>query len=994
MNRLLLIYLLVIPFGDISAFQNHLTPENEKALPASDQAAPVLETFDFEFQTEENYAGGVQRAWVKNFASGRIASDDRARAIAVDQFGNVYVTGAIRNANGYSDYATVKYNANGVLQWTARYDGPGNGDDEAKAIAVDRAGNVLVTGTSAAGTNKYEYTTIKYNAAGKELWVAHWGDSNFSSHGYYGSAITVDISDHIIVTCPYGTIKYDRYGHEEWSNRLPGRALFVNELSHVYVLGGGVTKYDANGNRLWNTDGIGGASTAFVVDDSGRVYVTGYYYYYVPDDHEGDQYADYLTVKYDATGKKLWSARYDSSGRNIATAIGIDQAGNVYVTGNSGTIKYNAAGVQSWYMEQTASFLAVNNFGDLYLAGTYRNAYNHDYVVAKYHADTATQKWLTRFDNTSTDWARAFVIDRTGNLYITGESILVATAYDYATIKYNSRGVKQWVAYYNGSEHFSSDDGAALAADNEGNVYVTGNSTGDFLTIKYSATGVRQWMARYGTRKSDDAPIGIALDDFNNVYVVGGSYAGDGVTPNSVVTIKYNTSGVQKWVARYSTPGTKGDVPKGMMVDKSGNVYIAGTTGRSYSNADYFIIKYNSAGKQEWFAGYDERGKYDDAAAMAVDDSGNVYVTGFSQGFLSNQDIATLKYNTNGQKQWQRRYKREGSAYGYLASGIAVDHRGNVFVIGHDANDYTVIKYDHAGTFKWNAYRGETAAPYTGHWANDVAVDKIGNIYVTGYNRTNIVGDSVVYKTIKYNPAGTKQWTAQFKTGYQDWNREAKLALDQFNNVYVTGFNSCSAKGTFDYVTIKYNIRGEQEWMACYKGKAESSPYSKDGKPAYANAIALDKTGNVYVTGSYGYGYSYTNKFMTTIKYVQTTLPDKSFEAAANSTHQPVSYSLAQNYPNPFWSAATSPAFGGGNPSTTIRYAIAKPGHVTLKVYNLHGQEIAALVNENQAAGAHEIQWRPTATPSGEYLYRLQVADPARGGAGDFSATKKIILLK
>ena len=88
----------------------------------------------------------------------------------------------------------------------------------------------------------------------------------------------------------------------------------------------------------------------------------------------------------------------------------------------------------------------------------------------------------------------------------------------------------------------------------------------------------------------------------------------------------------------------------------------------------------------------------------------------------------------------------------------------------------------------------------------------------------------------------------------------------------------------------------------------------------------------------------------------------------------PQAYGLKQNYPNPF------------NPSTTIRYALPRAGHVTLKVYNLIGEEIAVLVSAQRAAGEHEVHWNPAGLPSGVYFSRLQ--------AGEFVATRKLLLVR
>lgn len=90
--------------------------------------------------------------------------------------------------------------------------------------------------------------------------------------------------------------------------------------------------------------------------------------------------------------------------------------------------------------------------------------------------------------------------------------------------------------------------------------------------------------------------------------------------------------------------------------------------------------------------------------------------------------------------------------------------------------------------------------------------------------------------------------------------------------------------------------------------------------------------------------------------------------------YNPTSFSLAQNFPNPF------------NPTTTIQYSLPKAENVTLKIYNLLGEEVKTLVNDYQQAGKHSVQFNSNNLASGIYLYRLQ--------AGSFIHTKKMILIK
>ena len=110
------------------------------------------------------------------------ALDRRTKyAIALDDSNNVYVTGeSIQDTITFTDYATLKYNSNGILQWSNRYNGPFNGDDYANSIAIDSIGNVYVSGSIKDQFLYGDYAIIKYSRAGKEEWVKiYGGSSNF-----------------------------------------------------------------------------------------------------------------------------------------------------------------------------------------------------------------------------------------------------------------------------------------------------------------------------------------------------------------------------------------------------------------------------------------------------------------------------------------------------------------------------------------------------------------------------------------------------------------------------------------------------------------------------------------------------------------------------------------------------------------------------------------------------------------------------------------------
>jgi hypothetical protein len=426
--------------------------------------------------------------------------------------------------------------------------------------------------------------------------------------------------------------------------------------------------------------------------------------------------------------------------------------------------------------------------------------------------------------------------------------------------------VQAWVALYNGPAN-SFDNAKAMAVDGAGNVYVTGttDATGnfdfDYATVKYDASGTQQWVATYnGTGNGTDHAYAIAVDGSGNVYVTGTSL---GTSSNyDYATIKYDASGTQQWVARYNGTGNGIDTPTALAVDSSGNVYVTGFSGGSGSGNDYATIKYDTAGTQLWATCYNGPGNGEDLAnALAIDGSGNVYVTGASFGSDSDSDYATIKYDAAGTQQWAARYNGPGNGYD-SATAIAVDNLGNTYVTGtsfgsrRTDSDYATIKYDAAGTQQWAArYNG----PGNGYdQASAIAVDSAGDIHVAGSSIGS--GTDNDYATVKYDATGTEEWVARYNGPGNDSDVASSMALDGSGNTYVTGF-TLNTPVDSDCATVKYDPTGAQEWVVTYGGPAKDS----DG----ANAIVADSSGNIYVTG-YSVGVTSDSDYLT-IKYVQTT---------------------------------------------------------------------------------------------------------------------------
>jgi Beta-propeller repeat len=421
----------------------------------------------------------------------------------------------------------------------------------------------------------------------------------------------------------------------------------------------------------------------------------------------------------------------------------------------------------------------------------------------------AQQAWVAHYNGPANDVdvPETMDVDDAGNVYVSGYSAGSDGLLDYATVKYDSAGLQQWVARYNGPAN-NYDIATAIAADHAGNVYVTGESVGsatsfDYATIKYDSAGNQQWVARYnGPGNGTDEGTAIAVDDAGNIYVTGNS-VGSGAGAD-YATIKYNADGQQQWVARYNGPGNADDIPVALELDTSGNVYVTGHSLGSGSGYDYATVKYDSAGQQQWEARYNGPGNGGDVASdIAVDDLGNVYVTGGSTGLTTEVDIATIKYNSSGQEQWVATYNGPGNSVDY-AEAIAIDDFNNIYVAGASTSallqyNFATLKYNAAGQQAWVA---EYSGVGTGdNQADEIEIDSSGNVYVTGESLG--FGTANDYATVKYDSTGQEQWVARYDGPANGDDFASGLAIDTSNNIYVTG-RSTGLGTAFDYTTVKY----------------------------------------------------------------------------------------------------------------------------------------------------------------------------------------------
>lgn len=426
-----------------------------------------------------------------------------------------------------------------------------------------------------------------------------------------------------------------------------------------------------------------------------------------------------------------------------------------------------------------------------------------------------------------------------------------------------------WTRHHASGINPPDNQAYGIAVDNDGNVYVTGARTSadcgrDYCTIKINPSGQLLWEETYnGDGNGDDWAVAIAVDDEGNVYVTGASYGIE--TDLDIVTIKYDTDGNEQWVARYNGPVNGEDYAYDIAIDAQGNVYVVGVSwgGESWSEGtdyDYAVVKYNSEGMMQWLVRYDRVNGWDEATAIAVDGEGNVYVTGWAWTSEGAWDYTTMKLDTNGQGVWIAYYGGPANDLDF-ARDIAVDEEGNVYVTGWSKGigtgfDYATIKYDCEGKMQW-------VARFNGcgngdDYAFALALDSHGNPHVTGWGKG--VGTGTDYFTLKYDTDGNQLWFAGHNGPGNGNDHAFDIAVDNNGNVFVTGEIWLLRPTTpfdYDFGTVKYNANGDIQWAPGYD-------HPGGGSNDCASAIAIDNRGCIYVTGWSAFNGA---TIFTTIKY-------------------------------------------------------------------------------------------------------------------------------
>jgi hypothetical protein len=387
-------------------------------------------------------------------------------------------------------------------------------------------------------------------------------DGNLIVGGYsYGIGSAVD----------YLTIKYTPDGIALWTNRYDGPEHGTDRIEMVEVDGSGgvyvsgksgtnivTIKYLSDGTPVW-TNSYAGADVLFLagfaVDANGNTYL-------LPLEFSSDFI---VTIKYDISGNVAWTKSFRSSATSTDSPaeIAVDAAGNIFVTGS--TFDPSLGGNTS--------------------------------VTIKY-AGNGSMLWTNRYSfDVGGGYGTRVLVDPQGNVVVAAEFHGLAGD-RYGVIKYSNLGAALWTNVIVGP-NYGGGGVPEIATDAAGNVFLVGGTVGaalgDFTTIKYSNTGLPLWTNRFVDPNAGNATFfGAATDNAGNLYWSIGSASPGGANYN-YVTVKYAANGVAAWTNRYNGPANASDLPRAMIVDKAGGVYVTGTSssgGTSFSALDWATVKY------------------------------------------------------------------------------------------------------------------------------------------------------------------------------------------------------------------------------------------------------------------------------------------------------------------------------------------------------------------------------------------------------------------
>jgi hypothetical protein len=729
----------------------------------------------------------------------------------------------------------LKYDSAGTLIWSYTYNGTGSAADLVSAITVNaNANDIYLTGASVGSATLFDYTTIKLNSSGTVVWN--------NRYNYIGADLPFDID-------------------------ISGSNVLVNGSSQSTLADWDYAQvsYTTSGTPIdtLRTTGTGigfDHATQAVTDNQGYVYITGTY-------ANTSNGLDYKTIKLNPQGVVEWIATFDGEAHqdDIANSIGVDYFGNVYVTGKSRnsnstddycTIKYNSAGTQQWVKyynngyHDIANKLIVGDDNNIYVTGESSNANNKDFATIAYQ-DNGDSLWSIRFNGAyNSDDMASNIEKHDGFIYVSGQSKVSATNYQYITIAYGEASFEEIPDPFNettGSIWYYPNYGQ-LANDTGGVAYITQYSQNMNPAMYFDKSLVSYVFSKIdvdSTTLDTIHRIDMHFMDAENNRIYTDVYAVDKESEhslnfylphcnNGVVDVKGNKTvfidELYRGIDLYFTSNQAG-AKHYFVLDKNSrlsniSIWMQGADSVTSSQGKFSI--YSSIGKLT----------YDSLVAYEVDATGAI---------IPNTMQAVSMYADNVDGYWHF------TPFNYNANNTLV-----IMAKQKIAQAASQPEYFNIG---WSTYFGGSGEDAL----QDIKVDDDGGQYLGGNTSTNQFPLNLgVYTNLnenqglrdaialKFDQQEKLEWITYYG-GSKDEELSA-IAINSLNNLYAVG-STYSTNIPFPSISNGYidDFNDELLDMMIFKltenGYLDWSTYYGNDGGDIANDVVIDNQNNVYIVG-------------------------------------------------------------------------------------------------------------------------------------------------
>jgi uncharacterized delta-60 repeat protein len=395
---------------------------------------------------------------------------------------------------------------------------------------------------------------------------------------------------------------------------------------------------------------------------------------------------------------------------------------SLFVSVNS-TAQVDTAWTRLWdsqYWDEAHAVTTDDN-NNVYIAGwNYEWGVNYDFIFAKYDA-AGNLQWSKVRNYAGGDQASHILYDHQGNIYIGGfvNGSYSTTGGSFCLMKYSVNGDSVW-EFVDNNTYVAQI--SSMKFDNQGNIILAGydgTSSSDYVTMKIDTQGNQIWYSTYNNNGPNEVNKiwDMCVDTDGYTYVTGIS---DDIVNfyQDIHTIKYDPNGDTVWMRRFNGLSNYFDSGRKILVDPNKNVFVGGTISKQTpASSDIVLIKYDSTGNLMWTSYYDYQPasqSFDEITDMKMDNAGNIYMTGTSSSDNSQATvrIVTIKFNTNGDTLWTKRWGNSGAK---APQKMVIDNQTNIYITGffydNDGTGYNALtlRYNSLGVLKWEAiYKDET----------------------------------------------------------------------------------------------------------------------------------------------------------------------------------------------------------------------------------------------------------------------------------------------